>query len=157
ANAYASDGEKLLLTDWLLRHLSPREVDAIIAHELAHMKCGHVPKLSWLTVLLCVPIVAWLRLKVKAVPDLEWVVLSALVLIHLAGLISKVLSRRFEDQADLEAVKIIGDPEALVTALVCLGQLNAMPHTLSSLDKAFSTHPSTRRRIEAIGKAGGIE
>jgi Zn-dependent protease with chaperone function len=155
ANAYASDGQNLLLTDWLLRHLTPREVDAIIAHELAHMKGGHVSKLSWLSVLLLLPLLVWFRFR-NTLPDLEWVVLGFLTAIHLQGIISKMLSRRYEKQADIESLKIGGDAEAMITALVRVDELNTMPHGMSDLDEAFSTHPATRRRIKTIGEAAGL-
>jgi hypothetical protein len=156
ANAYASEGQNLLLTDWLLRHLSSREVDAIIAHELAHMKCRHVSKLSWLSVLLLFPLLVWIRVR-NTLPDLEWVVLGFLTAFHLQGIISKMQSRRYEKQADIESLKIGGDPEAMITALIRVDELNTMPHGMSDLDEAFSTHPATRRRIKTIGEAAGLK
>jgi Zn-dependent protease with chaperone function len=41
ANAFARTGSSILLTDYLLERLSKREVDGVIAHELAHLKNKH--------------------------------------------------------------------------------------------------------------------
>ena len=42
ANAFAAQGNMVMLTDYLLTHLTRREVDAIVAHELTHLKRQHI-------------------------------------------------------------------------------------------------------------------
>ena len=41
ANAAAVVGNKVLLTDYLLQNLSKRQVDYVVAHELAHLRHRH--------------------------------------------------------------------------------------------------------------------
>src|SRR5262249_13835988 len=41
ANAFAMSGGNVLLTDHLVRNLNRRQMDAIVAHELAHLKLHH--------------------------------------------------------------------------------------------------------------------
>src|SRR5207249_3056187 len=45
ANAAAVHGNVVLLTDYLLENLSEREVDAVVAHELVHLKLRHTHSL----------------------------------------------------------------------------------------------------------------
>ena len=155
ANAYASEQNTLLLTDWLLRHLSTREVDAVIAHELAHMKRGHASKQALLLMVLWAAPIVWFRLH-DTMPDLAWVVFWFLASWHLTLLISGLVSRRHEREADAQGIAIGQDPEAFISALARIGQLNAMPHELSRLDENFSTHPSTRRRVEAVAQVAAL-
>ncbi|MDB6030080.1 MAG: peptidase Ste24p [Verrucomicrobiales bacterium] len=149
ANAFASQGNNLLLTDWLLSHLTIREVDAIIGHELAHMKRGHVSKQSWVLIVLWGMPVVWLRSQ-GVMPDLAWSALFLFGSWHATKCLRAVLSRRHEREADLEGVRINGDPGAFISALRQLERLNSMPHELNSFEEALSTHPSTQKRIEAI-------
>ena len=46
ANAFARGDNAILISDSLPRHLDEREVGAIVAHELAHLKEGHPRSLS---------------------------------------------------------------------------------------------------------------
>lgn len=41
ANAFAHHANNLLLTDYLVRNLARAEVDAVVAHELTHLKKSH--------------------------------------------------------------------------------------------------------------------
>ena len=44
ANAAAVVGQKVLLTDYLLQHMSKRQVDWVVAHELVHLRHRHPGK-----------------------------------------------------------------------------------------------------------------
>src|SRR6185295_17656777 len=54
ANAFAASGNNLLLTDCLIKGLTEREMDAVIAHELTHLKHRHPRQLGSLMVFLIV-------------------------------------------------------------------------------------------------------
>jgi len=151
ANAYASEEKTLLLTDWLLRHLSRREVDAVIGHELAHMKKGHVAVQGWLFALLFIAPLIWFRSR-NEFPNMATVAFLFVVCWHLISFLSNLVSRKHERQADLEGVQISKDPEAFITALTQLDRLNMMPGDLETLDESVVTHPSTRKRIAAIAR-----
>jgi len=43
-----------------------------------------------------------------------------------------------------------------MTALVRLNRLNAIPHELDGIEERLSTHPSTRKRLQAIARAAGL-
>ena len=66
--------------------------------------------------------------------------------------IFRYLSRRFEHQADLYAVKLTGNPEAFKSALSRLAYLNFFPKSIQRLFEIFHTHPSVHRRIEFIDR-----
>ena len=152
ANAFAVRGNVVVLTDYLLEHLSRREVDAVMAHELTHLKRGH-PFLLALTLAFTWVIVAILP---SVMPfHMSWPLAVALALpagIVLFGLVS----RRFEREADAGAVALTGDAEALITGLARLTRLNTMPLDWGRLGESLLTHPSTRRRALVIGARAGL-
>jgi Zn-dependent protease with chaperone function len=157
ANAFASSANTVLLTDYLIAQLNRREVDAIVAHELAHIKHKHAQTRGAITGVLGAGIAiwygasgdtSWLRLPVPR-PLLEicfcWAFLFALYF----------LSRRFEFTADREGARLTGDPEALITGLAKVHALNAFPVRWGKWTDKTMTHPSTSRRAEAIAEATG--
>jgi hypothetical protein len=62
------------------------------------------------------------------------------------------LSRRFEHQADLYAVRLTEKPEAFKTALMKLAVLNSVPKSIRRFFEIFNTHPSIDRRIEFVNR-----
>jgi Zn-dependent protease with chaperone function len=154
ANAFARTGNSILLTDALLESLNRREVDAVVAHELSHLKHGHPQKLG----------MAWLGGLVAAIFMMSLVpstgVLDRLVRYSLVFLVPVAFvyffSRRFEYTADRAAVKLTGDPEAQITSLVKLNRLNLLPLQWGRVQGKFLTHPSTLQRARSIARAGGI-
>jgi len=148
ANAFAVQGGVVLLTDWLLENLDRREIDAVLAHELAHIRLGHPRKLMFAAMgsatagALCFAAIGYAGA----------VALGTV----LALLVMRFLSRRFEYQADALAIRLTGDPAALVTGLVRISRLNHLPLHWSKAAEHGLTHPSTLRRCEAIARAGSI-
>ncbi len=155
ANACARSGNSILVTDYLLAHLSKPEVDSVLAHELAHLKRRH-PGL-----LLVAMIVSFVGVGVlAAVVDSEYhlfprgslfpfFVLSGMVLFYM-------VSRRFERTADAVAVQLTGDAESLIRALGKLASINRFPMHWGRLQGLTLSHPSTLRRVEAIARRAGI-
>ena len=152
ANAFAVRGNVVVLTDYLLEHLTRREVEAVMAHELTHLKRGH-PFLLVLTLAFTWVVVAILP---SVIPfAVSWPLAVALALpagIVLFGLVS----RRFEREADAGAVALTGDAEALITGLARLTRLNTMPMDWGRVNESLLTHPSTRRRAQVIGARAGM-
>jgi Zn-dependent protease with chaperone function len=150
ANAFAVRAGSILLTDHLLAHLSRREVDAVIAHELTHLRHRHPAKLG----------------AAFGVPFALGLVAAALALgsrftsFGMAGLVGAMSlrwwARRFEYQADRGAAQLTGDAPALITALVRIARLNAMPVDWSRAEEWVLTHPSVRRRALALATAGQL-
>jgi Zn-dependent protease with chaperone function len=155
ANAFASQEGVLLLTDYLLQQLSRREVDAILGHELAHLRHRHPEKLSVLPAV--IGVVAGIAsvggFEAVRVPHLE---IAAPILIAVAAAAYYYQARRFERTADAGAAELTGDPEALITGLVRLMRLNLLPLHWSRLAETTLTHPSTLRRARRIAARSGI-
>ena len=148
ANAFAVQGGVVLLSDWLLENLERREVDAVLAHELAHIRLRHPRKLA---IAAAAGVVAGAALVVVA-----GFATSIVAGVVLSLLVARFVSRRCEFEADALAVRLTGDAEALVTALVRIGRLNHVPVHWGRAAESGLTHPSTLRRIEALARAAGI-
>lgn len=158
----------IAVTDGLLRGLSAREMTAVMAHEISHI--GHndmwimsladgvsrmVRVLSFIGLVLILINLPMLLLQYHILP---WVPLLLLVFAPtLSALLQLALSRNREFDADLEAVRLTGDPLGLAQALQKLeyhqerlwrhllwpGRRNKQPSLLR-------THPSSRERISRL-------
>ena len=183
ANAYAAKNKVVMFTDYLLEHLSKREVDAIAAHELAHLQHKHPGKrgLAFIAAIFLPSYFTWLSTTLSSIvmfplsflpgsPERVklmlhfWAGMNAfnqwslrdfvLVMLGLTGFY--FLSRRFENVADAAAVRLTGDPEAQITGLLKVSRLNRTPIQWGKASESWLTHPSTMRRVERIAAAGGM-
>lgn len=154
ANAFARQGNSILLTDYLLKNLSKPEVDAVIAHELGHLRKKHPDRLATLMILGLVGAIflgVFLTILLEKLTSWEPPIHLVLTLSILSFyLVFYFTSRRFEHEADAEAVALVNNPEAMITGLVKLMHLNQMPLQWGKWEERFLTHPSTVRRAEAI-------
>ncbi|MBN1664694.1 MAG: M48 family metalloprotease [Deltaproteobacteria bacterium] len=170
-NAFAMQGRRVMITDYLLDRLTKQETDCVMAHEIGHVKKGHTLLLSWagfLVVFLMTLVVLLFAFTIipSFIPFLmpsqpqpmfefqDWfreylLYPSALVL---AVLIRYFLSRRCERSADEFAALLTNDSENMITSLVKLSKMNLMPISWGRWDERLSTHPATLRRIERIAK-----
>ncbi|MFL6201061.1 MAG: M48 family metalloprotease, partial [Thermoanaerobaculia bacterium] len=164
ANAFATAGNSVILTDYLLAHLNRREVEAVVAHEVAHLRHRH-PRLLGLAV--AGILVAWMigSALFDAVSPLSWLrpfarldlTIDLLPLLLLAGLLPlRLLMRRFERSADAYAAMLTGDPEAMISALGKLARLSLLPMRWTWWEDRVSTHPSMIRRGEALALRFGL-
>jgi heat shock protein HtpX len=168
ANAFALQANDIWLTDYLLKHLDRREVDAIVAHELAHLQRQHLAARSrqrwdqnplamvvWLVMV--IGFVSLLYLQESGQPiSTRWLPLfPAVVLLGFFAMRSG-RKRAFEEEADADAVRLTGDPEALITALAKLARLNWAPLRQGFLAERLASHPGTQRRVETIAYRAGI-
>lgn len=155
ANAFAARGDTLVLTNYLLDCLSKREVDAIVAHELTHLRRRDPARLATLLVVgaaaatVTVIVLEELFFQPARLPLLP-------VSILLALLCTWFFQRRMERAADAGSVQLTGDPESMITALVRLSHLSVLPVRWSRWSERTLTHPSTERRGEAIARRAGI-
>jgi Zn-dependent protease with chaperone function len=183
ANAYAAKSNVVMFTDYLLEHLTKREVDAVAAHELAHLHHKHPGKrvLAFYGAVLLPSYFSWLKTMLMSFVVIPLGFLSipgarASVTAHVWGAVNAFdhwsqrdfalimlgltgfyfLSRRFENVADATAVRLTGDAEAQITGLLKLNFLNFTPIQWGKVSESWLTHPSTMRRAERIAAAGGM-
>jgi STE24 endopeptidase len=151
---------RIVLFDTLIREFSPAEVEAVLAHEMAHHAHGDVARglliqgaltlvTFWAVDQSLTRGAAWLGLDGPA--DLAGLPLFGIILM-VAGLVTLPIangwSRRVERRADDFALEVTEDPHAFVTAMDRLGELNLAerdPHFLKEF--LLYSHPSIGRRI----------
>jgi len=168
------DGETVLVvSSGLLESLPDAELEAVIAHELAHLANGDQQLMTWSLV----PLIAAEEFhdemdKEDGDPrDIPWVMLGRLLL-GSSTLGAGLFSRGREFAADRAAVAATGEPGALAAALERLDSATAdrppadlrtharsvdAMSVLPTLDPErdgggglFATHPTTDRRIERL-------
>ena len=133
------------LSDSLLAQMDDAELEAVLAHEVAHMRLRHVPlfllaSAGWI---LLIDLLArhwaaddpWLAMAWMGTGFAAW----------FAGF--TWLSRRAELQADLAAISMVGDRAALVRALEKVGG--------RLRDVAGWRHFSVAERVRFLERAGG--
>lgn len=156
------------VTDGLLRGLSFRELAAVLAHEVSHLKSGDLAVMgladliSRLTALFALvgqlllvaglPLVLMGKLALPLLP-----VLLLILAPSLAALLQMGLSRLREYDADLEAARMTGDPEALALALARMdlypgGWLErlALPGRRVPHPSLLRSHPPTEERVRRL-------
>ena len=168
-NAYVSGLSKtrrVVLYDTLLRRGSAREIRLVVAHELGHWRARHV---LWGSVVAAAGAAAGVGVLAAALslhpllraihasgPSDPRVVPFVLLLAAAGGLVTQpfgvALSRRWERAADVESIRLTGDPSGFTEmernlALANLTELDPSP--LAYL--LFHTHPAPAERIASAG------
>ncbi len=157
ANAFAMPGGQIVLTESLVNGLTPREVDAVIAHELGHHKAGHL-KVNWSKILFWVYILGagsffcWLKARFNLPLWLMTLPILPLLFTVLQGL----LSQKREFTADARAVEITGDPEGTIAALARLAQLSRVPTGDRGIVGSIMSHPSMEGRVLALARKNNV-
>ena len=156
--------KQIVLYDTLLHHHPQDEVKAVIAHEMAHWRQGHIIKGLGLycagTLLLC-----WLLFFVlkdmsparagDPYPTHTWAII--LLFFSLIFFISSPLqghiSQTMEKEADRVAVMLTNDIPAAVRLQINITVKNASDVSPPPVIQWFSSHPSPLIRIELLQKA----
>lgn len=160
------DRGAIAVSEGLLRSLDRRELRAVLAHEIAHIRAGdvrimtvsdavaqlthHLATAGTLLTILAVPLLA-----VSWQPMLAAVGLTATPTVM--TILQRALSRSREHDADLAAVDLTGDPMALAAALATL-ERQAGPDwerrrhhpRRQGVSRLLSTHPPTHERIRRV-------
>lgn len=153
----------VMVSDGLLRVMPPRELAAVLAHEISHLRHGDLKILrladaaGQLTRLLSlfglVLMAFYLPAAVALGVDLPLLGVLLLVAAPVASdLMTLKLSRTREFAADAGAAELTGDPRALMTALDRLGggwERMASPTRFLSL---IRTHPTTAERLARLAE-----
>jgi len=158
--------KRIVFFDTLLETLDPREVEAVLAHELGHFRLRHVAwRIAWSLAASFAgfALLAWLAGERWFQPALGVAdggahtlfllfLLAAPVFLLPAGPLAACLSRRHEYAADAFAARY-ADPAALSSALVKLYRDNATSLTPDPVYTAFhASHPPAVDRIGRLRK-----
>jgi heat shock protein HtpX len=172
-NAFAAGTPRhaaIALSEGLLRRLTMREIAAVLAHEISHIRNNDlwimgladlmtrfVQTLFYLALVLAL---FNLFATLNADPVISW---SAIVLLYLAPAISSLLqlglSRAREFDADFEAAQLTGDPLGLASALRRLEASTGhfwedfmvpVPARRVPVPSLLRTHPPTEERIRRL-------
>ena len=160
--------KRIVFFDTLLKHLSPTQVEAVLAHELGHFKRKHVFKgmiASITMTFIGFAVLAWLMKQAwfyTAFGISESSTYMALILFMLVspaftffiGPLMARWSRKHEFEADEFAAQQ-SDAGELITALVSLYKKNAGTLTPDPLYSAFyDSHPPASIRIAHLRSVG---
>ncbi|HOT03038.1 MAG TPA: zinc metalloprotease HtpX [Methanolinea sp.] len=165
------------VTDSIMRLLTPRELEAVLAHELAHVKNRDVLTLtiaSFVAMLAALIMNNFLFASLfSRRNDNPWIIagIVAIIVYFVAQLLIMALSRYREFAADRGSAYLTGRPADLITALEKIsGRMDRVPAEQkrvvesanaffiipalsgSTLMELFSTHPPLEKRIAALEK-----
>ncbi len=188
-NAFASGvNEKqytVTLTRGLIENLTDPEIEAVIAHELTHIRNEDV-KLMIVAVVIAgvisfVAEIAFRSLRFSGSSrsssgsdksNAGLLIVVGILVLAVAGLLASVirfsLSRSREYMADAGAVELTKNPDAMISALLKISgraDLEGVPSGVmdmcfendpDDMSDIFSTHPSISKRVQAlVNNAGG--
>lgn len=163
---------RIVLYDTLIEQMEIKELEAVLAHEIGHYKCGHIPKrlfFSAFTTFLMFALIGWLI-------SAEWIFTSLqfdleamgsnlfipafLILSLFGGLFSfwfspldSLWSRKHEYEADAFARNAMSEGDSLKSALRKLYKenlSNLLPHPLYSA--FYYSHPTLVERESALSE-----
>jgi Zn-dependent protease with chaperone function len=157
ANAFAivTLGQRgVLFFDSLLDQLTPDEITAILAHEVAHLEQFHRQRLLGtyaVTTTLILLLMIGSGVAGTVVPGFEsWVWILSFVGVLAAMWLRARRMQGHETDADVRAIELCGDSEALIRALTRIYAINHIPRRWSAVLEERATHPSLARRIRTI-------
>ena len=156
SNAFARSDNSVMITTSLLKNLTRREVNAIMAHEIGHLQAKH-PQTSrtvMITTIVIVQVVGTVFATMIGFANALPFVFA--VSIVCASLVLFFISRRNERHADAVGIRLTGDPEGFICGLSKLSRLNLMPLHAGGWGESLETHPNTMRRLQGVATTYGI-
>ena len=144
----------IYVSDYLIENLKPVEVEAVVAHELAHAKKRHVLKKLLLTLLFVLIsmnllLYSWV---IRVSPISHIIAIAGIILLLAVNVAITAFSRRLELEADALSAKALGGPEPMISALQRIGELNLIPMKYPRIIGWGLPHPSIQDRIEKLKK-----
>lgn len=170
-NAFAlgySGQSYLVVSEGILRKLTPRELTCVLAHEISHIRhndtsvMGLADLFSRMTSVLSTAGQILLLFNLPLVMFSEyqinwWAILVLIAAPAVSALIQLALSRAREYDADIGAAELTGDPEGLASALHKIERYHnnmleqiVMPGRGVPEPSILRTHPHTRDRLERL-------
>lgn len=187
-NAFASGvNDKqftVTVTRGLIDHLNEAEIEAVLAHELTHIRNGDV-KLMVIAVVIAGVLSFLSEIAFRSVrfsgsssrgrssdsKGAGAAVLVGLLIMAIAGVLAAVirfsLSRSREYLADAGAVELTKNPDAMISALLKISgraDISGVPSGVmdmciendpDDMSDLFSTHPSISKRVQALVRSAG--
>lgn len=180
-NAFATGAFKnsalVAVSTGLLQTMTKDEVEAVLAHEVAHIANGDMVTMTLLQgvmntfVMFIARVVGYVidRVVLKNENDAPGVGYYASVILLdilfgiLAAMVVAAFSRHREYRADAGAAHLLGSPQAMISALKALGRQNAessLPKNMATMgisgsSKLFAllaSHPALEDRIKALSR-----
>ncbi len=177
-NAFATGPSKsrslVAVSTGLLQSMSRKEVEAVLAHEVAHIQNGDMVTLTLIQGVVNTFVVFLSRAAAYAIdsflrrdeessgPGLGYLISSIVFEIMfgiLASIVVMYFSRKREYRADAGAASLMGDRRPMIDALRVLGSIDAgqLPKAMAASGIAgggmmalFSSHPPIESRIAAL-------
>ncbi|WP_292730537.1 zinc metalloprotease HtpX [Methanoculleus sp.] len=167
------------VTDSIMRMLTPQELEAVLAHEMSHVKNRDMLTLtmaSFLSMLAFLIMRNWLFMSIfggnrdnNNMGALILVYVVSIVVWIVSTLLTRALSRYREFAADRGSAELTDNPRALISALTKIsGRMDYIPAEKkreveganaffiipalsgNTLMELFSTHPSLEKRVAAL-------
>lgn len=140
------------ITEFLLRNFDKKQVKSVVAHELGHLKLGHVYTYTIYSVLMLLLAVNYKLAIFLYFPeiDMKSMVFSlseSVLFVFLFFLSFAALSRYSEHQADLFS-SVFAGKENIVSVINSLSVYTAEPS--KSLSSWFLVHPKNEERVKKI-------
>lgn len=176
-NAFATGATRsssmVAVSTGLLQSMNPKEVEAVLAHEISHVANGDMVTMTLVQgvmntfVVFLSRVVGWaidrvvLRNEDDA-PGIAYYVTSVVLDIvfgFLAGMVVAAFSRAREYRADAGAARLMGSPNQMIEALQTLERMSQpaeLPGAMKGMGVSggigslFASHPSLEDRIEAL-------
>jgi Zn-dependent protease with chaperone function len=150
ANAFAHRLTRYIaVSDRLIRNLTKREVDAVVAHELGHLRGWpgiYLPNLYWMYL----PIYFAFWVVMRSTSDFEsaepFIAFPAVV----AVIVSAYICRSRELSADVRSARVSGDSHGMIAALARIARLNREPAAWGRIEGLILTHPSLTTRALSL-------
>lgn len=158
----------IVVSDGLLRHLNQRELYAVLAHEISHIRNHDLTVLaladviSRLTNLMSLTgyllILIYIPANIFTGQPIPWFLLIVLMIApNISALLQLGLSRTREYVADQGAVQLTDDPQGLMSALAKIEHYQGgwmervfMPNRKLPDPSLLRTHPLTEERIKRL-------
>jgi STE24 endopeptidase len=146
----------IFFTDYFLTHFSSEETETVLAHEIGHIKKGHL----WFNLGLVFIWIVASHFVYKGVEPIFKAAGLSMIYFYLIwiflflGVITKFVSRRFERQADIYSVELTGELETYISALTKLTEINFSTKKWTGFDRLLKTHPDLEGRIKNLREMG---
>ena len=160
----------IALTEGLLRRLSLSETGAVLAHEIGHIRNDDLKVMARTDVMARVMQIMWIAAIVLLLASLPGYLASqsrmpwlAIVILFvtpaLGNLLQMALSRKREFDADLDAVRLTGDPKSVTSALTKVERHQGsivedlvMPSRRIPVPSMLRSHPPTEARLARLDR-----